>query len=108
MGKREADMFAAQLEGVDLDAPRAKRHKTAASSPVAVKDEPAATNGTHDAEPRAADVKDDPETVKEKGLKLWQSIKDAINKECVTFYPFDFSSLVTKIRIFTFRRPSTL
>ena len=44
MGKREVSMFAAQLEGVDLDAPRAKRHKTAASSPVAVKEEGGTTN----------------------------------------------------------------
>ena len=101
-------MFAAQLEGVDLDAPRAKRHKAAASSPVAIKDEPGPANGTLDAGPSAQDAKDDPETVKEKGLKLWQAVKDAVNKECVTFSPFDFSSLVTKIRIFTFRRPCTL
>ncbi|KAF7796572.1 hypothetical protein EIP86_007753 [Pleurotus ostreatoroseus] len=81
MGKREASMFAAQLEGVDLDAPRAKRHKAAASSPVAIKDEPGPANGTLDAGPSAQDAKDDPETVKEKGLKLWQAVKDAVNKE---------------------------
>lgn len=98
-------MFAAQLEGVDLDAPRAKRHKTAASSPVAIKDEPGPTNGVHDAEASASGAKDNLETVREKGLKLWQTVKDAVDKECVPFYPFDFSSLVTTIRIFHLPTP---
>ena len=38
-------MFAAQLEGVDVDAPRAKRQKTTAGNTVTAKEEPAATNG---------------------------------------------------------------
>ena len=76
-------MFAAQLEGVDLDAPRAKRHKTAASSPVAVKEEGGTTNDAESGNTLVGEVKEDPETVKERGLKLWQTIKDAVNKECV-------------------------
>ena len=84
MGKREADMFAAQLEGVDLDAPRAKRHKTAASSSVVVKEEAGSTGGASSAQAEAKAASEDPQAVKEKGLKLWQAIKDAVNKECVT------------------------
>ena len=84
MGKREASLFAAQLDGVDVDAPRAKRYKTAATpanQTGTVKDEHGPTNGLEHAN---GGVKDDPEAVKEKGLKLWQAIKDAVNKECVT------------------------
>lgn len=84
MGKREASMFAAQLEGVDVDAPRAKRQKTTAGNTVTAKEEPAATNGLNGGDVQAADGNDDPEVVREKGLKLWQAIKDAVNKECVT------------------------
>ena len=87
MGKREASMFAAQLEGVDLDAPRAKRHKTT-SSPVAVKEETTVTNGMNGEDAPVAEMKEDLEVVKEKGLQLWQAIKDAVNKECVIYSLF--------------------
>ncbi|KAI0783097.1 hypothetical protein C8Q75DRAFT_726585 [Abortiporus biennis] len=69
-------MFAAQ--GVDVDAPRAKRHKPAppaeSSSDVAVKSE---GNEGGDGNLKV----EDPHVVKEKGLKLWQTVKDATNKE---------------------------
>ncbi|PSR72571.1 hypothetical protein PHLCEN_2v11564 [Hermanssonia centrifuga] len=80
MSKREASMFAAQ--GVDVDAPRAKRHKTSASSPTVTKEDVGAVNGDgSDEVVKMEDVQDDPVAVKEKGLKLWQTIKDAVNKE---------------------------
>ena len=105
-------MFAAQLEGVDLDAPRAKRHKTTAGSPVvAVKEEGAATNGTGalsgSAGPAGA-AQEDPAAVKEKGLKLWQAIKDAVNKECVTLFLSFMLQRASHLRIlFILRPPST-
>ncbi len=76
-------MFAAQ--GVDVDAPRAKRHKASASSPTVAKEDVGAMNGNGGEEVvKMEDVQDEPVVVKEKGLKLWQTIKDAVNKECVT------------------------
>ena len=78
-------MFAAQLDGVDLDAPRAKRHKTTASSPVAVKEETVVTNGVNGESTPAVEAKEDLAMVKERGLQLWQAIKDAVNKECVIY-----------------------
>ncbi|KAI0348282.1 Bromodomain-containing protein [Trametopsis cervina] len=85
MSKREVSMFAAQ--GVDIDAPRAKRHKPgqpsgSASSPP--REEHDAPNGASAAGGKAeegAKVKEDPEVVKERGLRLWQVIKDATSKE---------------------------
>lgn len=77
-------MFAAQ--GVDVDAPRAKRHKpgqTTAGAASPPKDERVATNGAHADEVEGDAIKEDPAQVKERGLKLWQVIKDATNKECV-------------------------
>ncbi|THG94578.1 hypothetical protein EW026_g6921 [Hermanssonia centrifuga] len=80
MSKREASMFAAQ--GVDVDAPRAKRHKASASSPTVAKEDVGAMNGNGGEEVvKMEDVQDEPVVVKEKGLKLWQTIKDAVNKE---------------------------
>ena len=75
-------MFAAQ--GVDVDAPRAKRQKVTVAGQ-------GSTNGTTagDATGTSGEGEDGKQTedaaqVKEKGLKLWQTIKDAKDKECVT------------------------
>lgn len=83
MSKREATIFAAQ--GVDVDAPRAKRHKPVpqpqlVSSPR--KGESEAGNGVAvKAETQEVKALEDVAVVREKGLKLWQIIKDAVNKE---------------------------
>lgn len=79
-------MFAAQ--GVDVDAPRAKRQKTgAATAATATANGDAATaNGAESMSGENARLVEDPEQVKERGLKLWQTIKDAKDKECVTTY----------------------
>ena len=101
MSKREASMFAAQGV-VDVDAPRAKRHKpgpqtpgahAAQSSSPAKDDQSGAPNGKEvkqeqieGAEGKVGEVVDDPEVVREKGLKVWQAVKDAVNKECVMIF----------------------
>ncbi|KIP11141.1 hypothetical protein PHLGIDRAFT_28067 [Phlebiopsis gigantea 11061_1 CR5-6] len=74
-------MFAAQ--GVDVDAPRAKRQKTgAATAATATANGDAATaNGTESISGENSRLVEDPEQVKERGLKLWQTIKDAKDKE---------------------------
>lgn len=79
-------MFAAQ--GVDVDAPRAKRHKPApatASTSTLSSGHAGTSNGVHNTDVESASKADDVEAVKEKGLKLWQTIKDAVNKECVIY-----------------------
>lgn len=84
MSKREVSMFAAQ--GVDVDAPRAKRHRGPAAAPGSpAKEEVHSPNGV-DVKAEGTDIalaKEDGEVVKEKGLKLWHVVKDAVNKECV-------------------------
>ena len=87
MSKREARSFAAA--GVDVDAPRAKRRKeapaTSSASPERKHDAEAHT-ATGDAKGDSQDaesVVEDKEEVREKGLQLWQTLKDAVNKECV-------------------------
>ncbi|KAI0354614.1 Bromodomain-containing protein [Trametes cingulata] len=85
MSKREARSFAAA--GVDIDAPRAKRRKeapaTTSTSPNGKRNaSPANANGggRSDAENAGHDG-EDREAVREKGLQLWQTLKDAVNKE---------------------------
>ena len=91
MSKREASTLAPQ--GIDIDAPRAKRHKpgpgSQASPPRKGKESQQQHDGDVQMEDTVAQVEengesgDDREGVKEKGLKLWQVVKDAVNKECV-------------------------
>jgi hypothetical protein len=85
MSKRELGKLASV---VDVDAPRAKRRKEAPPQDEKKPDadlDPDATGG--------ASVKreqEDPANlaqVKEQGLKLWQTVKDAVDKECVTPAP---------------------
>jgi chromatin structure-remodeling complex subunit RSC4 len=82
MSKRELGKLASV---VDVDAPRAKRRREAA--PQQDEKKPDAET---DAEAGGGNVKreqEDPgklEQVKEQGLKLWQTVKDAVDKECVT------------------------
>ncbi|CAL1694422.1 unnamed protein product [Somion occarium] len=89
MLKREASMFAAQ--GVDVDAPRAKRHKPA-SATVATSASPPRKGKGHQQSQDATAVdgegvkkeegeSEDRDAVKEKGMRLWQTVKDAVNKE---------------------------
>lgn len=82
MSKRELGKLASV---VDVDAPRAKRRKEA---PPQDEKKPStdmdldATGGT-----TVKREEEDPaklEQVKEQGSKLWQTVKDAVDKECVT------------------------
>ncbi|KAI0936955.1 hypothetical protein AcV5_004968 [Taiwanofungus camphoratus] len=84
MSKREASRIAAA--GIDIDAPRAKRRREApaetASSPPKEQ-----VNATHtsaaiknEAEGEESQ-REDRDAVREKGTKLWQTVKDAVNKE---------------------------
>jgi chromatin structure-remodeling complex subunit RSC4 len=87
MSKREATMFAAQ--GIDVDAPRAKRLKTGATTGQSSANAPttgdiAAANEERSGSGENEKPSEASEQVKEKGLKLWQTIKDARDKECVT------------------------
>ncbi len=87
MSKREARSIAAG--GVDIDAPRAKRRKeapaTSSASPERKHDaERHRSNGdVNEAAEDAEAVVEDAEEVRLKGLQLWQTLKDAVNKECV-------------------------
>ncbi|TBU40013.1 Bromodomain-containing protein [Dichomitus squalens] len=85
MSKREARSFAAA--GVDVDAPRAKRRKeapaTSSTSPEHKHDAEEHTP-TGDAKgdlENVGSVAEDKDEVREKGLQLWQALKDAVNKE---------------------------
>ncbi|KAI0654484.1 Bromodomain-containing protein [Cubamyces menziesii] len=85
MSKREARTFAAA--GVDVDAPRAKRRKEAPATPSTSpngKKDPETLNTTVEAQQdheNTGSASEDKETVREKGLQLWQTLKDAVNKE---------------------------
>jgi hypothetical protein len=85
MSKRELGAIS-NGAAVDVDAPRAKRHRTGtASSPLVdeagrelidvVKTEDDGEQLREAAEMSVVEVK-------EQGLKLWQTVKDAVNKEC--------------------------
>ncbi len=81
MSKRELGKLASV---VDVDAPRAKRRKEAPQEekkPEVDMDVEVTSDGNLKRE------QEDPtklEQVKEQGLKLWQTVKDAVDKECVT------------------------
>ncbi|KAI0785390.1 Bromodomain-containing protein [Irpex lacteus] len=77
--KREATSLTAQP--VDVDAPRAKRHKPAQPSVSAASEANEAGNNTNNPSSTVQNNAEDPEMVKERGLRLWQVIKDATNKE---------------------------
>ncbi|TFK84405.1 Bromodomain-containing protein [Polyporus arcularius HHB13444] len=85
MSKREARSIAAA--GVDIDAPRAKRRKEApaTNNPASDGKHAAETTGANGAtqDPAASGTTpgEDRETVREKGLQLWTTLKDAVNKE---------------------------
>ncbi|KAI0652506.1 Bromodomain-containing protein [Trametes meyenii] len=88
MSKRETRSFVAA--GVDVDVPRAKRRKeapaTSSTSPNGKRnaDTVNAGHGTRDTKDGAENTGDSDEdkgVVREKGLQLWQSLKDAVNKE---------------------------
>lgn len=82
MSKRELGKLAIV---VDVDAPRAKRRREAAPQDEKKPDPDMdldATSGTG-----VKREQEDPanlKQVKEQGLKLWQTVKDAVDKECVT------------------------
>ena len=92
MSKREARSFAAA--GVDVDAPRAKRRKeapaTSNTSPESKPNGEAATaNGAaKEGAENGGSEGEDRDTVREKGLALWQTLKDAVNKECVIYLAY--------------------
>ncbi len=82
MSKRELGKLASV---VDVDAPRAKRRKEAAPQEEKKPETDVDVDVTGDGNVKREQV--DPaklEQVKEQGLKLWQTVKDAVDKECVT------------------------
>jgi hypothetical protein len=90
MSKRELGKLASV---VDVDAPRAKRRKEAPPQDEKKPDADLDLDAT-----RGASVKreqEEPanlEQVKEQGLKLWQTVKDAVDKECVTLRSPEFAA----------------
>ncbi|EKM61618.1 uncharacterized protein PHACADRAFT_84173 [Phanerochaete carnosa HHB-10118-sp] len=96
MSKREASMFAAQ--GVDVDAPRAKRQKTAVSSTqnAGASGEMSIVNGMGVELGENEKSIEDLGQVKERGLKLWQTIKDAKDKDNGRQLSLDFLRLPSK------------
>lgn len=82
MSKRELGKLA---NVIDVDAPRAKRRKEVAPQDEKKPDadmDVDVTGGTN-----MKREQEDPaklEQLKEQGLKLWQTVKDAVDKECVT------------------------
>lgn len=93
MSRREAREIAP--DGVDIDAPRAKRRRAEGPTTGSSPDRTQATN-TDASKAVKDEVEDtdskpeDPEEVKKRGLILWQSVKDAVSKECVAnlYQPF--------------------
>jgi hypothetical protein len=86
MSKRELGKLASV---VDVDAPRAKRRREAAppqdeKKPDAETDVDAGTGGGGASVRREQEDSAKLEQVREQGLRLWQTVKDAVDKECVT------------------------
>ena len=82
MSKRELGKLASV---VDVDAPRAKRRREAAPQDEKKADPDLDLDATSGAGVKRE--QEDPanlKQVKEQGLKLWQTVKDAVDKECVT------------------------
>ena len=82
MSKRELGKLASV---VDVDAPRAKRRKEAPPQEEKKPDADMDVDATGGMNVKRE--QEDPaklEQVKEQGLKLWQTVKDAVDKECVT------------------------
>jgi hypothetical protein len=80
MSKRELGKLASV---VDVDAPRAKRRKEAAPQ----EEKKPEADMDVDVTGEMKREQEDPaklEQVKEQGLKLWQTLRDAVDKECVT------------------------
>ncbi len=96
MSKRELGKLAIV---VDVDAPRAKRRREAAPQDEKKPDPDLDLDATSGAGVKRE--QEDPanlKQVKEQGLKLWQTVKDAVDKECVTIvlsYALLRSSLLT-------------
>lgn len=84
MSKRELGKLAIV---VDVDAPRAKRRREAAPQDVKKPDPDMDLDLDATGEAGVKREQEDPanlKQVKEQGLKLWQTVKDAVDKECVT------------------------
>ena len=82
MSKRELGKLASV---VDVNAPRAKRRKEAPPQEEKKPDADMDVDATGGMNVKRE--QEDPaklEQVKEQGLKLWQTVKDAVDKECVT------------------------
>jgi hypothetical protein len=82
MSKRELGKLASV---VDVDAPRAKRRKEAPPQDEKKPNADLDLDATGGASVKRE--QEDPASlgqVKEQGLKLWQTVKDAVDKECVT------------------------
>ena len=83
MSKREARSFAAA--GVDVGAKR-RKEAPATSKPNG---EAATANGAaKEGAENGGSEGEDRDTVREKGLALWQTLKDAVNKECVIYLAY--------------------
>src|SRR6266849_2402572 len=85
MSKRELGKLASV---VDVDAPRAKRRREAAPQDEKKPDPDLDLDATSGAGVKRE--QQDPanlKQVKEQGLKLWQTVKDEVDKECVTSPP---------------------
>jgi hypothetical protein len=80
MSKRELGKLASV---VDVDAPRAKRRREAVPQEEKKPDVDVDVTGEANVKREQEDTTK-LEQVKEQGLKLWHTVKDAVDKECVT------------------------
>ncbi|TFY71043.1 hypothetical protein EVG20_g1963 [Dentipellis fragilis] len=81
MSKRELENLSS---AVDVDAPRAKRRKEAPAAHDDKQDVKPAVPPTHKGKEASQEDEADPEKlerVKEQGLQLWQTLKDAVDKD---------------------------
>jgi hypothetical protein len=91
MSKRELGKLA---NVVDVDAPRAKRRREAVPLEEKKPDTDVDVDVTGEANvKREQEDTTDFVQVKEQGLKLWQTVKDAVDKECVTDLPLRVACL---------------
>lgn len=97
MSKRDL-AFLSATANVDLSEPRTKRRKETQS------EEKEDVEMVDDTKLKVEDAsgtvnKEGSEEVKEQGNRLWQAVKDAVNKECVTGNSFNFVFGITVISL---------
>lgn len=87
--KRELGVSASSVE---VDGPRAKRRRNVSGDSGTIEDVAMADGAASSEQDIKGNGDVNVDEVREEGLKVWQVLKNAVNKECVTLYREPLSS----------------